>query len=210
MHKKIEEGFDKGRSVENFTPANVPRPYLFIGADNRVWWETNAHRFPNDSQTPANLLLSERIMPMPKLIRDALIALYCPAHLKEAQSTNSFNKACLVRVYLGKKKNPPQHGSRPATFFTLRNFPLHLNQMTDLGLDVENFARSVADALALMHWIIQVDARDVEFVLGSTPIESHFRGPSYSAHSKAAEEYQHDPRGKRFDFLQAENSAMDA
>jgi hypothetical protein len=86
--------------------------------------DTNAHRFPSGSQTPANLLLSERIVPMPKLIRDALVALCCPAHLKGTQSTNSSNKACLVRVYLGKKKNPLQHGSRPPTF---RNFPLHLN-----------------------------------------------------------------------------------
>jgi hypothetical protein len=36
MHKRIEEGFDMGRKVQNFTPANVPRPFLFIGADNRV------------------------------------------------------------------------------------------------------------------------------------------------------------------------------
>jgi hypothetical protein len=200
MHKRIEEGFDIGRKVENFTPANVPRPFLFIGADNRVWWESNAHRFPSNSQTPANLLLSERIMPMPKLIRDALVALYCPAQLKETQRTNLSNKACLVRVYLGKKKNPPQPGSRPPTLFTLRNFPLHLNQMTDLSLDIENFARSMADALALMHWVIKVDARDVEFVLGSTPIESHFRGPSYSTLSRLPKNTSTIQEGKDLTF----------
>jgi Zinc finger protein len=182
MHKKIEEGFDLGREIKSYTPAKVPRAFHFIGADN-AWWETNARRFPSNSRTPANLLLSERVMPIPKPIRDVLVSLYCPAHLKEAQNTNSSNNACLIRVYLGERKDPPEYSRQPVSF-TLRNFPLDLNRMANLGLDVESLARSLADTLALMHWIVKLDAQGVEFVLGSTPIESHFHGPDYHILSK--------------------------
>ena len=72
--------------------------------------------------------------------------------------------------------------------------------MTDLGLDIENFACFIADALALMHWIIKVDARDVEFVLGSTLIESHFRGPSYSTLSNLPKNTSAIQEGKDLTF----------
>ncbi|KAK0130439.1 hypothetical protein ONS96_000958 [Cadophora gregata f. sp. sojae] len=65
-------------------------------------------------------------------------------------------------------------------FFTLRNFKLHLNQMNDLGLDVATFAITMANALAVLHWEVKIDAADVEFVLGSAPTEGHVRAPPYA------------------------------
>lgn len=49
--------------------------------------------------------------------------------------------------------------------FSLRNVPLHVDQMQMLGLDTDSYAETMADALALMYWGAGVDANDVEFVL---------------------------------------------
>ena len=51
--------------------------------------------------------------------------------------------------------------------------------MVDLGLDVDMFAIIMANTLAIMHCEVRIDARDVEFVLGSKPAEAHYRGPTY-------------------------------
>jgi hypothetical protein len=51
--------------------------------------------------------------------------------------------------------------------------------MTDLGFDVDMFATIIANALAIMHCEVRVDANDIKFVLGSAPAESHHRGPTY-------------------------------
>jgi hypothetical protein len=53
-------------------------------------------------------------------------------------------------------------------FFSLRNFKLHLNHMTELELDTKALARRMGTALAIMHWGAKKDARNVEFVLGSS------------------------------------------
>lgn len=37
--------------------------------------------------------------------------------------------------------------------------------MEELGLDTGSYAKTMADALALMHWGARIDANDVEFVL---------------------------------------------
>jgi hypothetical protein len=48
----------------------------------------------------------------------------------------------LVRVYLGSVQ-----GKASQAFFSLRNFKLHLNQMLDLGLDVEAIARRMGNCV---------------------------------------------------------------
>lgn len=75
---------------------------------------------------------------------------------------------CLVRVYLGRrlangKKRPLSNKN-----FTLRNFPLHVNEMEDTDLDTHHYAKIMARSLAVLHWVARNDANDVEFVLGTT------------------------------------------
>lgn len=53
-------------------------------------------------------------------------------------------------------------------FFSLRNLPLHLDQMEELGVsldDMKFYAETMAEALAVMHWRAGIDGNDVEFVL---------------------------------------------
>jgi hypothetical protein len=46
--------------------------------------------------------------------------------------------------------------------FSLRNVPLHIDQMETVGLDAKAYAETMAEALALMHWDARFDANDVE------------------------------------------------
>lgn len=44
--------------------------------------------------------------------------------------------------------------------------------MEQLNLDVDHYAISMADLLAIMHWKAQIDANDVEFVLAPQRLTS--------------------------------------
>jgi hypothetical protein len=69
--------------------------------------------------------------------------------------------------------------------FSLRNVPLHIDQIETLGLDAKAYAETMAEALALMHWGARIDANDVEFVLApprakhsqSFTFQSNYLGP---------------------------------
>lgn len=54
----------------------------------------------------------------------------------------------------------------PTPNFTLRNYNLCLDQMLELNLPVTTFAETMGEALAIIHWGANVDAYDIEFVLG--------------------------------------------
>ncbi|KAK0712940.1 hypothetical protein B0T26DRAFT_813168 [Lasiosphaeria miniovina] len=82
--------------------------------------------------------------------RDLLIEKHCAPRIKDKVRADFANRDCLVRVYLGSTQ-----GKIGGMFFSLRNFKLHLNHMMDLELDTEALAP-------------KTDARDVEFVLGSS------------------------------------------
>jgi hypothetical protein len=114
----------------------------------------------------AACLRSEQIPPLPEIIRKALINQYFPDDVKDTALTDTTNEDCLVRIYLGKRADYPTQLQRPS----LRNLPLHVNQIEDLQIDVEDYARAMAEALAVMHWVAKINGRDVEFVLGGFPI----------------------------------------
>jgi len=48
---------------------------------------------------------------------------------------------------------------------SLRNYPLHIDQIEDLGLPADEYACAMADGLAFLLWVAEIDACDVEFVL---------------------------------------------
>ena len=56
-------------------------------------------------------------------------------------------------------------------FFSLRNYKLHVDQIQSLELEAEPYTRTMASALAVLHWHTRIDALDIEFVLGSTPLD---------------------------------------
>ncbi|KAF9695289.1 hypothetical protein EKO04_006722 [Ascochyta lentis] len=165
QHVKIQEVFDKlGR---NELQVRTPRVWYFVQMDDDIWWLQNRDRFPKTVTHWTNLLCTERILPIPRPLRECLIEEYCPKNgVEQAKETES-NKDCLVRLYLGKRR------SRVTTsVFSLRNFCLHVDQMEELELKTSQFAIAIAEALAWMHWACRLDANDVEFVMGSAPDSS--------------------------------------
>ncbi|KAI9868494.1 MAG: hypothetical protein M1813_005938 [Trichoglossum hirsutum] len=165
MHTRVLSQFNNLPKINS--EIHVPYCHWFAGATDNEWWGESLERFPKEHQFRNNVLCCERILPIPKIIRESLIDEYCPANFRTNAKSDPSNKDCLVRLYLGKRREP-----RPSRFFTLRNFLLHLDQMEDLEHDVHGIAANMAGALAVMHWRVRIDADDVEFVLGSAPQRS--------------------------------------
>lgn len=105
-------------------------------------------------------MCSERIPPLPASFRDALVDNFCPE--KARAGVKSQDTVCIARIYLGRRRL-----GRPSMFFSLNNYVLLVDAMEKLGLPIYDYAKSIADALAVLHWAAEVDANDVEFVLGS-------------------------------------------
>ncbi|KAI9774716.1 MAG: hypothetical protein M1839_001677 [Geoglossum umbratile] len=165
MHMRVLSQFDNLPQINS--EIHVPRCHWYASATDDEWWDENLERFPKEHQFRNNTICFERILPIPKIIRESLIDEYCPSSFRVNAKADPSNKDCLVRLYLGKRREP-----RPSRFFTLRNFLLHIDQMEDLEHDVDELAANMADALAVMHWHVRIDADDVEFVLGSAPTRS--------------------------------------
>lgn len=148
--------------LANHSSISVPRCHLYVCSDDTAWWKDRMSKFP-PGYTPCNALVTDRIPPFQEAVRNALISKYCP-HDKISEITSSeANHDCLIRLYLGRMRRL-ERGSR-FKGFSLRNYPLHLDQIEELALDFKLYARILADALAQLYWKAHVDANDVEFVL---------------------------------------------
>ena len=168
MHTTIRHEFHRYiNSLYIKDGVRVPECYFFVPSDRQSFWDKQPellHAAKDVCNLPTAGLLTERIRPLPSATRELLIAKYCAPRIKDTARTEPANGDCLVRVYLGSTQ-----GKTGQMFFSLRNFKLHLNHMTDLELDTEALARRMGGALAVLHWGAKTDARDVEFVLGSSP-----------------------------------------
>jgi hypothetical protein len=147
-------------------PLSIPQCHELIQTTD-PWWQLLLHKFP-PGYSACRALISERIPKVPRPISDKIVDLFCAANvpLSDFVKNNIDDDACLVRPYLGRRR---RHGREATTSrfqrFSLRNVPLHIDQMEALGLDVSSYAETMADTLALMHWGARIDANDVEFVL---------------------------------------------
>ncbi|KAK4208506.1 hypothetical protein QBC37DRAFT_296535 [Rhypophila decipiens] len=170
----------------------VPDKELYVAAhtDSQKWLSGHGHpeeeltaaARPHITELPTDVLVTERIVPLPKETRDALVDVFCAnAKMREYIKTCAANEDCLVRVYLGGRKPKPKAYAGGGKFFGLRNFQLNLDQMVCLEdphngqgvLDLEDvleLAKQMGITLAVMHWDrdAHTDAIDVEFVLGSS------------------------------------------
>ena len=145
---------------------HVSTCHLFIRPDDADYWADNLPNYPAEVHA-TKTLCTERIHPLPRPIRDALVAAYAPPNIHAQARTDPANADCLARLYLGRRRRRTDAGTtRPPHFFTLRNAPLYLDQLLDLRFDIDAVARNMAAALAVMHWAAKIDANHVEFVLG--------------------------------------------
>ena len=177
MHKAVEAASNRVNRKGFASRLRIPRLYSYMSRSEKTCWSTHAQLFAEGDRDSEDLLLSERIPPIHQIARQALIGVYCPQALQSGARIQSSNDDCLVRLYLGKRRDQTTR-LQPRRFFGLRNFPLCLDQMHELGLDTASYAIAMAEALAVMHWNAKIDAADVEFVLGGPPSLTHVPLPS--------------------------------
>ncbi|CAI0650483.1 unnamed protein product, partial [Colletotrichum noveboracense] len=147
------------------TATLVPKPAYYLHAqDVTAWRAAQAKKIP--SREPNDVLCAERIPPLPRIIRRSLVEVFCPKEQTAEVLENKKNDACLVRLYLGRRRPSSLHTQGT---FSLRNFELTLDKMEQLGLDAMQFVAPIAEALAVVHWKAGSDGRDIEFVLGGPP-----------------------------------------
>ena len=162
MHSSIAEYF----SAYKIDEIKIPACYYFVPKDESQYFAKRPSLVEAATPVcnlPTSALVTERIMPLPQTTRALLIEKYCAPRNKEKALADPANEDCLVRPYLGSTQ-----GKGGQMFFSLRNFKMHLNQMVEIDLDVKAMARRMAIAMAIMHWGAKTDARDIEFVLGSS------------------------------------------
>ncbi|KAJ5893658.1 hypothetical protein N7495_005349 [Penicillium taxi] len=207
MGTAVCEAFDRHPKIS----VHVPRPHYFIdstksGEEENIWWANNDSHFPKAVDIPSDVLSIEKIPPLPHVIRNKLIEKYCPTKVLPAAREAPGNKDCLVRLYMGKRRDPTR---RPSRFFSLRNFNMCLDQMEDLKLEVGIFAACMGHALAIMHWDAKIDADDVEFVLGCAPVNTYDSStiPNYLSGQRLAEITSYGTRKSTFREF---NGAQDA
>jgi len=173
MQVHIFEQFSRSQSLHGQEIPRIPNPLYFVTPDTEEWWSANRGKFPKHMQeeerTP--IICAERITPLPKSVREDLIDVFCPEEGRSGAKLAVGNKDCIVRLYLGRRSN---NNGRPQRFFSLRNFSLHLDMATEIGLEAILYAAEMASGLAVCHWRAKVDANDVEFVLGSAPTALNF------------------------------------
>lgn len=163
MNRRVENSFEQLGSLAG--QVEIPHAVWYAQASDGAFWDENLDRF---SRRPRDVLCIERIFPLPKPTRDSLVELYCPEKGRQAAKEHSANKDCLLRPLLGRTRHSA--GSM-LSIFSLRNFKLHLDQVQEIGLDAQDLVFTMADALAVLHWHTKIDAMDIEFVLGSSPVE---------------------------------------
>ncbi|KAJ6032747.1 hypothetical protein N7540_003479 [Penicillium herquei] len=167
IHCAVSSAFEKYRQLADCR-VWVPKPFQFIpNSQDRPFLENTFAKLPEEYRVPSDIVRMERILPLPKVIRRALITKFY-GHGKELDTTatgsllqDTANKHCLARVYLGKRSG----SFHPVT--PLRNIPLYLDLMESVGIDTLGLASMMGKAYAILHWGAGIDGDDVEFVLGS-------------------------------------------
>ncbi|CAJ2512873.1 Uu.00g009920.m01.CDS01 [Anthostomella pinea] len=125
----------------------VPKWHAYIqNTDDRIWGHGRQllSQFPA-GYSPCNVLVTERIPPVPEAVRHFLVDRYCPPALRPTIKGDRNDDDCLIRPYIGRRWRG--RGSSRLPSFSLRNYPLHIDQMEDLGLGIYEYATWVANAL---------------------------------------------------------------
>ncbi|KAF1988139.1 hypothetical protein K402DRAFT_391910 [Aulographum hederae CBS 113979] len=152
---------------------SIPKCHWYVASkDHAEWWQLHLNMFRGEyhevyQARQGDVLCTERIPPISKELRHAIIDKWCPEQLRESAKINETSQDCLIRVYLGKRRFP--RSTLPPRMFSLRNFNLCVDMIEELDCNMDEYraiAETMGQALAHLHWTVGTDARDVEFVLG--------------------------------------------
>ncbi|KAF1995707.1 hypothetical protein P154DRAFT_499815 [Amniculicola lignicola CBS 123094] len=177
VHKIAKQAFaTMPTSFQSSYPIHIPEVKAWVDASSTQFWETKKQqKTPMEGAKspitfPTYGLITSHIHPVPPPLRRALIETFHHSALRRAKAQDAFlqipeNEDCLIRVYLGRRRSSTEPEGK---LRSLRNYPLHVDQMETLGLDIDMYAKTMGQALAVLHWGAGVDGNDVEFVLGCT------------------------------------------
>jgi len=155
---------------------NFPLNPIWLAANNNQVWNMLLPNFPPGIK-PCNALISERIPRWPRVTRVRLVRDFCFKPLQVEIMADKRNADCLLRPYLGRRRPQLSNGTALRyDDFSIRNFPLHADQIEALGLSLERYARAMAEALAFLHWVVALDAAGIEFVLAPDRAEPNPKG----------------------------------
>ncbi|RFU72391.1 calcineurin-like phosphoesterase [Trichoderma arundinaceum] len=167
IHQKLLRASPSPHSSSFF----IPRSFGFLSSEDHTTWSSILLRLPAD-YAACNAIVSEKIMPVKASIRRLLVEKFRPDISEEGVVDSQSNQHCLIRPYLGRRRFRRSEAElirgesrKRLRAFSLRNFPLHLDQMEKLGINPSDYALAMADVLAFLHWIAKVDGNDIEFVL---------------------------------------------
>ena len=162
-------------AYEDWQVPKTPQAQDFYREDHPFVALNEAMLPPSHRNSLGAMFVVERIPPVSGEARRALMELYFDNQdtFQEAakcnESSNKENDHCLLRVYLGERESQTQLQN---TYSSLRDFPLRLNMIEDIGLDTNDLASSIAVGLAIVHWECHLDAKGMKFVLGGTRCEN--------------------------------------
>ncbi|KAF2503104.1 hypothetical protein BU16DRAFT_521725 [Lophium mytilinum] len=179
-YQKLRKAWDTFPDMVKFV--QLPKAFDFVDPRSEAgkdWWAAHATQFPSAHQKPTGVLVMERILPLPRVVRHALIDHFLPPPLSNQAASLKLSqqqKQCLARVYTGEHSTQSPDGilqrpigaPRDPAVFNLRNFPLYADMMETLGLELDVFAKVLAGAYAVIHWAAKIDGDDIEFVLGTS------------------------------------------
>lgn len=118
-HFNVRQAFEQ-QGKEKLIECRVPRLYSYVAKDNDKWWNESHPLFSTTHESvslPAMTLISQRILPLPKIARDILINKYCPDTARDFAAKSPTNRDCLARVYLGRRRlTNTLSGSETSTF----------------------------------------------------------------------------------------------
>ncbi|KAJ5928340.1 hypothetical protein N7466_007296 [Penicillium verhagenii] len=169
-HCDVSAAFQQYQSVTQ-NVVHVPTPHTFIWkTEEDSFWNEIMPKMPQAFRQRGNVVTMERILPLPKVVRKALIThVYGRERNLSTTDIDSIlhspaNKHCLARVYLGKANGSMSHNKTDL----LRNIPLHLGILNELGIDTFTLALEMGKSYATLHWGAATNGDDVEFVLGTS------------------------------------------
>lgn len=173
MHSAVKQNFELYEDIVEDVIC-VPSLARIIQKEDPLV-QSYVSSFPPSYRTHTTLVEMERILPLPKVARKAIITQFHPSPTQSTVNSilnEASNKHCLARTYLGKKK-----GSFGVENFSLRNFPLDLTSLMRLRIDVDFLATAMGTAYGVMHWGAGVNGDDVEFVLGTSAVSPEATAP---------------------------------
>ena len=154
----------------------IPIPEGFLDKDDEdsEQWNEVLPYLPSQDQYRSGMFKMQRVLPLPQPVREALIDVFCPEKGREGAKNSKGNKDCIARLYLGASRS--NNSQSRQHFFSLSNFAIRLDMARQIcPAEIYRLAQEMAYALAVFHWHCELDANDVEFVLGSLPNVSNFR-----------------------------------